>query len=160
VTHSPWLGVKPAIRASMRANKSKGTSPEARLGALLTIAKYKFISHDSDLPGKPDFVFPRRRCVIFLHGCFWHQHKVCKRSHRPTSRTEYWEAKFARNKKNDRLARKALETAGWRVLVLWECKLREPETLLLQIRSFLGRCAEGAKESSILQLNDASSPMP
>lgn len=138
MTHLPWIGVTPAVRASMRANRARGTSPESKLGALLTAARYKFQSHVTNLPGKPDFVFPRRRCVIFLHGCFWHQHPNCKRAHRPTSRTEYWKAKFARNKKNDATARKSLRSGGWRVLVVWECQIADSKKIMRRIRRFLG----------------------
>lgn len=135
--HSPWFGVKPAVRASMQANKSKNTNPEKRLDSLLRLAKYKFASNVVTLPGKPDFVFPRRKCAIFLHGCFWHQHTNCKRSHRPASRTEYWDAKLARNRKNDIRARRKLRALGWRVLVIWECQIKDTQRNLRRIREFL-----------------------
>jgi DNA mismatch endonuclease (patch repair protein) len=138
VSHRPWLEVKPAIRASMRANRSKNTKPERGLGELLTLAGYRFKSHVETLPGRPDFVFSRRRCVVFVHGCFWHQHKNCKRSHIPLNRIEYWDNKLARNKKNDLRARRALKHSQWRVLIVWECQLRDSERLLRRLYRFLG----------------------
>lgn len=139
VTYSPWPKVKPAVRASMKANKSRNTRPEQQLGSLMASKRYKFLTHVSQLPGKPDFVFPTRKCVIFLHGCFWHQHSNCSRSHIPTSRTSYWGAKLLRNKRNDLWVRKKLRSAGWRVLIVWECQLKDPNKVLGKIQDFLRR---------------------
>jgi DNA mismatch endonuclease (patch repair protein) len=76
------------------------------------------------LPGKPDLVFPGRRAIIFVHGCFWHRHSdpACRDAVLPKSRTEYWTPKLARNEERDKQHIEALEAQGWRVLVIWECE--------------------------------------
>lgn len=83
-------------------------------------------------------VFPSRRSVIFVHGCFWHRHEHCKLAHQPKSRLEYWGPKFERNTARDRRNLKELEQRGWRVMIIWECELAAPEKLLPKIASFLG----------------------
>ena len=90
--------------------------------------------HDRQLPGSPDLVFPGRRAVIFIHGCFWHGHN-CPLFRLPSTRTDFWRAKIERNQERDRNALKDLRTRGWRSLVIWECALRGrgrlPHDLLL-----------------------------
>ena len=86
------------------------------------------------LPGKPDIVLPKYNTVIFVHGCFWHRHKDCKGTTTPKTRTEWWQAKFARNVSNDRKNQVALAEAGWNVIIVWECELRQPENVLESIR--------------------------
>jgi DNA mismatch endonuclease (patch repair protein) len=93
------------------------------------------------LPGRPDLVFPRRRAVIFVHGCFWHGHD-CPLFKRPASRQEFWDAKIARNRENDVRAAESLKQAGWRMMTVWECALRGPSRLgiadvLARIESWL-----------------------
>ena len=83
---------------------------------------YRFRLHRKDLPGKPDLVFPGRRKVIFVHGCFWHEHN-CKRGGRiPATRREYWEAKLDRNATRDAAAVRKLRKLGWGVMIVWECQ--------------------------------------
>jgi DNA mismatch endonuclease (patch repair protein) len=95
--------------------------------------------HRADLPGRPDLVFPGRRKVVFVHGCFWHSHAdpACNRARVPKTRTEYWTAKLARNAARDRDAAIALEEAGWEALTIWECELRDPSAALTRARAFL-----------------------
>lgn len=121
----------------MRANRSKDTCPEMAVRSLLWRAGYRYRIHRRDLPGKPDIVFPGRRKVIFVHGCFWHQHEGCRRASLPKSRQEYWLPKLARNCARDVAARDALTTAGWESLVVWECDIRRPDELLLLLKQFL-----------------------
>jgi DNA mismatch endonuclease (patch repair protein) len=80
--------------------------------------------HDATLPGKPDLVFRRHRAVVFVHGCFWHRHSGCGFATTPRTNELFWKKKFAANVRRDRLAINRLTAAGWRVLVLWECGLR------------------------------------
>jgi len=83
---------------------------------------YRYRLHRRDLPGTPDLVFPALSKIIFIHGCFWHQHR-CKRGRRiPATRQEYWVPKLARNVKRDRSSRRRLRRMGWDVLVVWECQ--------------------------------------
>lgn len=82
----------------------------------------RFRLHRPDLPGKPDLVFPKHRTALFVHGCFWHNHKGCRKSGLPKSRTEYWHEKLAANSARDQRATRELEALGWRVAVIWECE--------------------------------------
>lgn len=102
--------------ANMRQIRSHNTAPELLLRRMLHRAGYRFRLHRKDLPGKPDLVFPRRRKVIFVHGCFWHQHPGCREGKIPQSRREYWEPKLARNRHRDEAAQTSLkETDGKRL---------------------------------------------
>jgi DNA mismatch endonuclease (patch repair protein) len=76
--------------------------------------------------------------VIFVHGCFWHQHRPCPRGKPPSSRTSFWIPKLARNIERDKLVRRKLRTLGWRVLVVWECELKSPQKVLRKAEQFLG----------------------
>jgi DNA mismatch endonuclease (patch repair protein) len=115
--------------AVMRAVKSKDTKPEIKVRCLLHRVGYRFRLHRADLPGKPDLVFPSRRAVIFVHGCFWHQHSGCRHADRPSSNNAYWNKKLNRNVERDKAHVVALNEQGWRVLTLWECEIRKGEVL-------------------------------
>ncbi|MEM8986197.1 MAG: DNA mismatch endonuclease Vsr [Pseudomonadota bacterium] len=111
--------------AVMRAVKAKDTKPELKLRKALHALGFRYRLHRKDLPSKPDLVFPGRRAVIFVHGCFWHGHD-CKRGARiPKQNRAYWEAKIARNKARDERNINALTDIGWRVLTVWECQLKD-----------------------------------
>ena len=98
---------------------------------------YRYRLHGKTLPGKPDLVFGRRRKVIFVHGCFWHGH-TCKHGQRvPKTNTAYWTNKIQGNVERDKRQIEALSQANWSALVLWECELRDRESLLTRIREFL-----------------------
>jgi len=120
--------------------RSKNTAPELTVRRTLHRLGYRFRLHGPKLPGKPDLVFPGRRAVIFVHGCFWHQHPdpACKRAFQPKTRSEYWQPKLEENRRRDARNRATLEAAGWRVLELWECQLTEADHFEAIIRSFLG----------------------
>lgn len=126
--------------ANMRKIKSKGMKPEMLVRRLAHKMGYRFRLHRADLAGKPDLVFPRLRKVIFVHGCFWHQHSSdsCKRAHSPRSNLDYWERKLQRNVARDEAVKASLDSAGWEMLVLWECELKDLVQLKEQIASFLG----------------------
>lgn len=98
---------------------------------------YRYRLHRADLPGKPDLVFPTRRKVIFVHGCFWHQHG-CTGSHLPKSNESYWVPKLERNRARDAEHLKALRINGWECLVLWECELHKSARTRDRIVRFLG----------------------
>jgi DNA mismatch endonuclease (patch repair protein) len=123
--------------AIMRAVKSADTKPEIIVRKLVHALGYRFRLHRKSLPGSPDLVFPSRKKVLFVHGCFWHAHR-CKRGHRvPKTNTSYWLAKIGRNKARDARQIAALKRAGWRSLVIWECQLRKTD-LSKRLRTFLG----------------------
>lgn len=122
---------------TMRAVHSKNTTPELTLRRLLHRAGYRFRLHRKDLPGSPDLVFPGRRAVVFVHGCFWHGHK-CKRGARaPKSNVDYWSAKITRNIARDARSLEALQAAGWRAAIVWECELKDAQAVLARIAVFL-----------------------
>lgn len=138
VTQPGWEAVAPGIRASMRANRSTDTNPELRLRSLLWAIGYRYRMHGRALPGKPDLVFSRRKCVVFMHGCFWHQHEGCRRASRPRTRLEYWLPKLARNKERDARVVEELSRRGWRIFVVWECELEHIELTASRVMHFLG----------------------
>ncbi len=110
----------------MRHNRSVDTGPEVTLRKALWAARLRgYRKNVAKLPGKPDLVFGRARLAVFVHGCFWHQCPHCKRNRTPKANSAYWQRKFERNAERDRLNSEALEAMGYRVLVVWECQIRD-----------------------------------
>jgi len=125
-------------RRTMQAVKSQDTKPAMIVRRLIHKEGYRYRLHRRDLPGKPDLTFPRLKKIIFVHGCFWHGHD-CKRGARePKTNVEYWRQKINCNKERDAKEQEALQTMGWDVLVIWECQLKDSNTLKERITSFLG----------------------
>ena len=121
----------------MRAVRSRDTAPEMVVRRAVTALGYRYRLHKASLPGKPDLVFAPRRKAIFVHGCFWHGHD-CKRGARePKANAQYWRAKVQRNRERDTRSLKALESAGWSVLVIWECETRAVAPLTERLADFL-----------------------
>ena len=128
---------------NMRRIRSRDTRPEMVVRRLVHALGYRYRLHRRDLPGKPDLVFGPRRAVLFVHGCFWHQHD-CQDGRVPSSNRSYWQAKLARNVERDIQVRQELERLGWRVLIVWECETKNEEKLRDLIMSFLGQHPEPA----------------
>jgi DNA mismatch endonuclease (patch repair protein) len=128
---------------NMAKIRARDTKPELAVRRLLHAAGYRYRLHGKGLPGKPDIVFSRRRKVIFVHGCFWHQHDkdACLDGRRPKSNTEYWHPKLARNMERDRQHVDKLMADGWEVTVVWECELRDQEALTEKLYQLLGATA-------------------
>ncbi len=122
----------------------KNTKPELLVRKALFAAGFRFRLHRKDLPGRPDVVIPGRRVVVFVHGCFWHAHQGCRYAKIPATRREFWEAKLAANVERDRRVREALLSAGWRVLVVWECATRS-SGVLERLSELLTHWIEGAE---------------
>jgi len=116
------------------------TKPEMVVRRLVHGMGYRYRLHDGRLPGQPDLVFKSRRKAIFVHGCFWHQHR-CKRYRMPKTRLDFWGPKLKGNVERDRRARTLLKKAGWNILVVWECELKGADALRARLRTFL----EGTK---------------
>ena len=114
--------------------RNKGTAPEWVVRRALWGLGVRYRLHRKDLPGTPDIVISRLRTVVFVHGCYWHRHEGCKRTTTPTTRREFWEAKFAANVARDRRVSGALRGAGWRVLVVWECETKKKDLSVLRLR--------------------------
>src|SRR5438876_4547621 len=102
----------------------KDTQPELVVRKRVHSLGFRYRLHSRMLPGSPDLVFRSRRKVIFVHGCFWHGHRGCPRAFRPSTRTQYWEAKLAANRARDARVVKELKRTRWKVLVIWECETR------------------------------------
>lgn len=124
---------------NMARIKSKDTSPELIVRKLAYSIGYRFRLHRKDLPGKPDIVFPSKNKVIFVHGCFWHQHpnKKCLDSRLPKSNRKYWIQKLEKNKIRDDFAKKSLSKLGWKYSVIWECETTKSDKLKRKIYKFL-----------------------
>lgn len=114
---------------TMRAVRSRDTKPELAVRRFLHAAGLRYRLHDRRLPGSPDLVFPKHRAVVFVDGCFWHQHPDCPAASRPQSNTDYWSRKLSGNVERDARNRAALEASGWTVLVIWECEIRKRDAL-------------------------------
>ena len=102
---------------------SSSTMPELRLRYALWRLGFRYLVNDKRLPGKPDIVLPKYRTAIFVHGCFWHGHKGCKKYTIPKTNTEFWTAKVSRNQERDQEVWRKLESKGWFVIIVWECEL-------------------------------------
>lgn len=134
--------VDKATRSRMMSGiRSKNTKPELTLRKQLHHLGLRYRLHVSSLPGRPDLVFPKRRAVVFVHGCFWHGH-ACPLFRLPKTRSEWWRAKIAKNKESDSKSLVELKTLGWRSMVVWECSLRgagagSPKQIALLIADWL-----------------------
>lgn len=147
--------VDAATRSRMMSGiRGRDTRPEMVVRRALFAAGFRFRLHRRDLPGAPDIALPGRKIAVFVHGCFWHRHSGCRFSKLPATRAEFWKTKLEGNVERDARAVKALQAMGWRVLVVWECAIRDRETLSILperltswIRSDdpLGEIADGAR---------------
>ncbi|QNA44665.1 very short patch repair endonuclease [Lacibacter sediminis] len=111
-------------RFNMQQIKGKNTKPEMLVRKYLHAQGFRYKLHDKTLPGKPDLVLPKYKTVIFIHGCFWHGHRNCKYFIVPKTRTEWWTDKINKNIANDLKAMKLLKKDGWKIITIWECKLK------------------------------------
>lgn len=117
--------VSPEKRSNiMRGSRAKDTKPEMLVRSWLHAQGYRFRKNRKDLPGKPDIVMPRYKLVVFVHGCFWHQHG-CQLSNKPASNADFWEKKFDRNKERDQENLEACKELGWKAHTIWECQVTD-----------------------------------
>ena len=119
--------------------KATNTEPEIIVRSMLHGAGYRFRIHKKDLPGKPDIVLPKYGVVIFVNGCFWHQHKGCKRASIPHSNLNYWLPKLNRNLLRYKQVTSKLRKLGWRVVTIWECQTRDKAKLRTKIDSIFNK---------------------
>lgn len=119
--------------------RGKDTGPEMMVRRLVHRMGYRYRLHRRDLPGSPDLVFPARRKIIFVHGCFWHRHPdpSCKLARLPKSRLDFWGPKLERNRQRDLENQLALQSMGWETLVVWECRTNDEAFLRNTIKAFL-----------------------
>ena len=133
--------------ANMRAVRSKNTAPEILVRSSLHRLGYRFRLHRRDLPGTPDIVFPARKCVMFIHGCFWHGHR-CPRGGLPSTNVTFWQTKIGKNKERDARAQQELKKSGWKVLAVWECEMKNKNRLQNRLVRFLDRNAGAGRVQS------------
>ena len=131
----------------MAAIKGKNTKPEIRVRKLLHAMGYRFRIHKKDLPGKPDIVLPSYKKVVFVHGCFWHEHKGCKRATAPKTRTNFWREKIDKNKERDRKCVRLLRAKGYGVVTVWECETKNLNKLSNRLKRHLGRNKKSTREN-------------
>lgn len=115
---------------------TRNTGPEVTLRKALHALGFRYVTNSRALPGRPDIVFPRLRKAIFVHGCFWHGHH-CRWGKLPKSRLDYWTAKIVGNRARDARALRALRRQDWRVLVVWQCQIRNLDRTLPRVLKFL-----------------------
>ena len=117
--------------------RSKDTKPEKVVRKILTKLGFRYRLHNAKLPGKPDIVISKVKTMIFINGCFWHQHEGCSRQAVPKANIKYWEEKLQRNVEKQKKDIKALENDDWKVIVVWECETRKEKSLTEKLQKIL-----------------------
>lgn len=105
--------------------RDRDSKAELKVRSLLHKLGYRYRLHRTDLPGTPDIVLPKYRAIVFVHGCFWHQHQGCSRSKLPKSNKDFWRGKLEKNVARDKKNRNTLREKGWNVLYVWECETKK-----------------------------------
>jgi len=114
---------------NMSRISSKNTKPELIVRKILYQNGVRYRLHAKDLPGKPDISNKKKKFAVFVNGCFWHQHKGCKRSNKPKSNKSYWIPKLERNIQRQEESINSLKEMGWNIFIIWECELKPPYEL-------------------------------
>ncbi|CCD89884.1 DNA mismatch endonuclease of very short patch repair [Bradyrhizobium sp. ORS 285] len=127
---------KAARSALMSRVKQRHTAPELLIRSLLHRAGFRFRLHSPKLPGRPDIIFPGRRKVVFVHGCFWHGHD-CRRGKAPSSNKRFWQKKISGNRLRDEQTIGRLKELGWESFIVWECETKEAEIITGKLAQFL-----------------------
>lgn len=120
--------------------RSKDTKPEMAVRRILHRLGYRYRLHRPDLPGRPDLTFPSKKKVIFVNGCFWHNHHGCAKARIPSSNRDYWQTKLEKNRIRDSRNLILLKRGGWTPLTIWECELSDPAALTEKLTAFLESC--------------------
>ena len=134
--------------AVMRRVKGRDTAPEIAVRRILRAAGIGYRLGGGGLPGRPDLVMKGRRTAVFVHGCFWHGHDCARGSRRPKANADYWAGKIGRNRARDAAAVSALEAAGWRVVTVWECGMKDPEFAARLVAEVRGQAAAVSTSAS------------
>jgi DNA mismatch endonuclease, patch repair protein len=121
----------------MSQNKEKNTSPEISVRRLVYSLGFRYRLHRRDLPGCPDMVFPAKKKVIFINGCYWHRHNCKKGRSMPATRKKFWQQKFKRTIERDKHNYRTLKKLSWKILIIWECQIKKPVKITDKIISFL-----------------------
>jgi DNA mismatch endonuclease, patch repair protein len=123
--------------ALMSRIRGRDTKPELVVRRLAHALGYRFRLHRRDLPGAPDMTFAGRKKVVFVHGCFWHQHPGCRYAYKPKSNIKFWKTKLAANARRDTRVLQKLCEQGWSPLVIWECEISDLTNLAGRLKSHL-----------------------
>ena len=123
----------------MRSIISKSTKPELVMRKFLFSQGYRYRKNYKKLPGRPDIVFISKKIAIFVHGCFWHQHKNCEITNKPRSNTTFWKEKFSKNLERDKRNQRALKKMGWDPKVIWECEILDTNRKARDLSPILSR---------------------
>lgn len=123
--------------AIMSRIKGVNTKPEILVRKIAHSLGYRFRLHSNKLPGKPDLVFPIRKKIILVNGCFWHGHAQCLRAALPSTHTAFWREKIKGNKARDIRVKRILKRDGWQVLVIWQCQTKKIDQLTKRLADFL-----------------------
>ncbi len=119
--------------------KGRDTSPEKSVHRCLRRLGIRFRGNVASLPGTPDFVIQGQKKVIFVHGCFWHGHKGCRRSERPETNRPFWDKKIDGNIERDRRNLRELKKEDWKVLVIWQCQIKDENEVMKRLLRFVGK---------------------
>ncbi|MDQ3288597.1 MAG: DNA mismatch endonuclease Vsr [Pseudomonadota bacterium] len=119
---------------NMSRIRSSGTAPELTVRSILHRLGLRFRVNRRELPGCPDIVLKKHRTVVFVHGCFWHQHRNCQFAYTPKTRIAFWERKFSANQERDGQVAKSLRASGWRVITVWECETKNEDKIRSRLR--------------------------
>jgi DNA mismatch endonuclease, patch repair protein len=125
-----------ATSGRMGKIRQHGTAPELIVRRALTALEMRYTTHNHDLPGSPDLANRSRRWAVFVHGCYWHRHKGCRKATTPKTNTAFWLAKFAHNRQRDKATAAELRRLGYDVLIIWECEAEAPLTLAQHLKRF------------------------
>lgn len=143
----------------MAGIRTKDTAPELVVRRIAHRMGLRFRLHRKDLPGRPDLVLPKHGLVVFVHGCFWHNHGGCPFAHVPKSRVEFWTQKFAQNVRRDRRNAEALRRLGWRVAVIWECQTADDDAVRERLAALV-RQAGAARQATTKRRARNHLPVP
>lgn len=116
----------------MAGIRGRDTRPELIVRRYLHAAGLRYRMHDRTLPGRPDLVMPRHKAVVYVNGCFWHQHEGCRFAYMPKSHEDFWRAKLGGNADRDARDQEAARQLGWRVFVIWECSITTADLSVLE----------------------------
>jgi DNA mismatch endonuclease, patch repair protein len=137
---SPTDNLTPQQRKhAMKQVKGRNTAPELKVQQILKEMGYdNFQLHPENMVGKPDIIWADHHLALFIHGCFWHGHSCPRGARIPKTHRDYWQAKIERNFNRDQSNQALLTQTGWRILVIWECELKNTDVIKEKIRKFLG----------------------
>ncbi|MBX7221977.1 MAG: DNA mismatch endonuclease Vsr [Blastocatellia bacterium] len=142
--------ITPSQRSqAMSKVRGKDTGIEKTVRSTLHRMGFRFRKNVSSLPGHPDIVLPKYQAVVFVHGCFWHQHPGCPKSRRPASNVDFWNSKLTANQVRDRRNIDDLEKTGWRVFIIWECEIRSHNPLMKIVEGIVNGQENNLKKQTL-----------